>query len=189
MVNLSVANGLRKGDIIVYEKGIFSIVSNDFNKPGKGRPFNRIKMKGITSQGTREITVSPDETFHFADITECPCSFMYSDDSFYYFMNSSTYETETIAIDALGEKIGFITEGLECEILKDGEIVIDLKLPTFVMLKVIESENAVRGDTAGSRVMKDVILETGIKVKVPIFINTDEMIKIDTRTKEYQSRS
>lgn len=189
MSKSTVAHDLKRGDIIVYDSDPFTVISNEFNKPGKGRPVNRLKLKSIMHLGTRDVTVSPDHLFHLADVSEENCTYMYSDDDFAYLMNTSTYETESIALSLVEDIKQWFVDGLECCIVKYNSMPISVQLPLFVDLTVTETEQGTRGDTTSNKVMKKAVLETGINVMIPIFVEQGEKIKIDTRTGEYHSRA
>lgn len=183
------ANSLSKGDIVLFEGSPFKIVNNDFHKPGKGKPVNRIKLKNLTNNINREITVSPDHAFKFALVESFECNYLYSQDNLLYFMNKDTFETEMVELSVLEENTKWLVSDIDCILTKFKDQVISVSLPTFVDIEIKETGPSVKGDSEGSRVMKKATLSTGAQINVPVFILTGDSIKIDTRTGLYKSRS
>ncbi|NGX38707.1 MAG: Elongation factor P [Chlamydiae bacterium] len=180
-------NEFRPGMKVELDKEPYVITSNEFVKPGKGQPFNRVKLKHLLTGRVVEKTFRSGEKFPLADIEETKMRLLYREGNDFIFMDEKTYEQHSVPITVIGEKEAWCMEDIEYELLfYKGEIV-DLTPPNFMELIVTETAPGLRGDSSG-RVLKPATLETGAKIKVPIFINEGEKIKVDTRTGEYASR-
>ena len=157
-------------------------------KPGKGAAFVRTKYKNILTGATREEAFNPSDKFPKAHIDTKVMQYLYNDGELYYFMDKETYEQIPLSYDQVEEAMKFLRENDEATIkFYKGEAFL-VEAPNFVDLKVIETEPGVKGNTA-TNVTKAATVETGAVIRVPIFIEEGEVIKIDTRTGEYLSRS
>ena len=157
-------------------------------KPGKGAAFVRTKYKTILTGATREEAFNPSDKFPKAHIDTKVMQYLYNDGELYYFMDKETYEQIPLSYDQVEEAMKFLRENDEATIkFYKGEAFL-VEAPNFVDLKVIETEPGVKGNTA-TNVTKAATVETGAVIQVPIFIEEGEVIKIDTRTGEYLSRS
>ena len=157
-------------------------------KPGKGAAFLRTKYKNILTGATREEAFNPSDKFPKAHIDTKVMQYLYNDGELYYFMDKETYEQIPLSYDQVEEAMKFLRENDEATIkFYKGEAFL-VEAPNFVDLKVIETEPGVKGNTA-TNVTKAATVETGAVIQVPIFIEEGEVIKIDTRTGEYLSRS
>ena len=157
-------------------------------KPGKGAAFVRTKYKNILTGATREEAFNPSDKFPKAHIDTKVMQYLYNDGELYYFMDKETYEQIPLSYDQVEEAMKFLRENDEATIkFYKGEAFL-VEAPNFVDLKVIETEPGVKGNTA-THVTKAATVETGAVIQVPIFIEEGEVIKIDTRTGEYLSRS
>ena len=157
-------------------------------KPGKGAAFVRTKYKNILTGATREEAFNPSDKFPKAHIDTKVMQYLYNDGELYYFMDKETYEQIPLSYDQVEEAMKFLRENDEATIkFYKGEAFL-VEAPNFVDLKVIETEPGVKGNTA-TYVTKAATVDTGAVIQVPIFIEEGEVIKIDTRTGEYLSRS
>ena len=166
----------------------YTIVTNEFVKPGKGQPFNRVKLKHLLTARVVEKTFKSGEKLGIADVQEVKMRLLYQEADGAVFMDDNTYEQLTINFEAIGSNKQWLME--ECVygiILYKGEPV-DLTPPTFMEMKITETAPGDRGNTASGRVLKPAVTESGAKIQVPIFVNEGEKIKVDTRTGEYVSR-
>jgi len=166
----------------------YTIVTNEFVKPGKGQPFNRVKLKHLLTSRVIERTFKSGEKLELADIQDVKMRLLYQEADAAVFMDDNTYEQLTISHEILGANKQWLME--ECVygiVLYKGEPV-DITPPTFMEMKIVDTAPGVRGDTASGRVLKPALTETGAKIQVPIFVDQDEKIKVDTRTGEYVSR-
>lgn len=157
-------------------------------KPGKGAAFVRTKYKNILTGATREEAFNPNDKFPKAHIDTKVMQYLYSDGEFYYFMDGETYDQVPLMADQVEDAIKFMRENDEATIKFYKGKAFLVEPPNFVNLKVIETEPGVKGNTA-TNVTKPATVETGAVVQVPIFIEADEVIQIDTRTGEYLGRA
>ena len=182
------AGEFRKGVTFEYESGIFTIVDFQHVKPGKGAAFVRTKIRNVISGAVTEKTFNPNDKYPTAFIERKDMEYLYNDGDLYYFMDSETYEQLPISPNVLGDNFRFVKENMVCKVLSYKGNVFGIEPPNFVELQVTETEPGVKGDTA-TNVTKPATLETGAEIKVPIFINEGEMIRVDTRTGEYMERA
>ena len=157
-------------------------------KPGKGAAFVRTKIRNVISGAVTEKTFNPNDKYPTAFIERKDMEYLYNDGDLYYFMDSETYEQLPISPNVLGDNFRFVKENMVCKVLSYKGNVFGIEPPNFVELQVTETEPGVKGDTA-TNVTKPATLETGAEIKVPIFINEGEMIRVDTRTGEYMERA
>lgn len=157
-------------------------------KPGKGAAFVRTKYKNILTGAIREESFNPTAKFEEAFVERRDVTYSYADDDFYYFMDGETFEMEPIAISEAKEAMKFVKENDECKLLSFKGKVFSVEGPTFVTLKVTQTEPGVAGNTA-TNALKPATVETGVEVRVPLFITEGELIQIDTRTGEYMGRA
>ncbi len=174
------AGDFRNGVTFEYEGKLMQIVEFQHVKPGKGAAFVRTKMKNIISGSVTETSFNPTAKFEQAFIERKEMEYLYNDGDLYYFMDNETYEQEAIQKTSLGDNFRFVKENTQCKISKWKGEVIAVEPPTFVVLLVTECEPGVKGATA-TNVQKNAVVETGANIKVPIFINEGDSIRIDTR--------
>jgi len=181
------AADFRKGMKISYEGEPYEVV--DFQKVmmARGRGFVRTRLKNLKTGFVIERSFPSNERFPEPNFSVRKMQYLYSDGENYYFMDSSTYEQFPISSGSLGYSHWFIREGTEYKLLFFEETPLSIDLPASVEMKVIETEPGVKGDTV-SAATKPAKLETGLIIKVPLFINEGEIVKVDTRTKEYLGR-
>ena len=166
----------------------YIIITNEFVKPGKGQAFSRVRLKNLLTSRTIEKTFKSGDKVDEADVLETQMRMLYKDMDGVIFMDDNTYEQLTISNDHIGNTAKWLMEDIVYEIvLYKGEAVA-ISPPTFMELKVSQTDPGIRGDTASGRVLKPAVMESGAKVQVPIFIEEGETVKIDTRTGEYVSR-
>lgn len=165
----------------------YLIVNNEIVVPGKGTPFNRVKLKHLKTGRVIERTFKSGEKLELADVEELKLRLLYKDPSGAVLMNESNFEQYTIPYSVIGEKECWLMEQVEYSIVYYKGEPIDFIPPTFMEMTITETAPGLRGDTSG-RVLKPATTETGAVVKVPIFIGEGEKIKVDTRTGEYVSR-
>ena len=183
-----VAGDFRNGITFEMDGNVVSIVEFQHVKPGKGAAFVRTKIRNVITGAVTEKTFNPTEKFPTAFIERKDMEYSYNDGDLYYFMDQETYDMVPINADVLGNNFKFVKENMVCKILSYKGNVFGVEPPTFVELEVTATEPGVKGDTA-TNATKPATLETGAEVKVPLFINEGEMIKIDTRTGEYLGRA
>ena len=182
------AGDFRNGVIFEMDGQVFQVVEFQHVKPGKGSAFVRTKFKNIKSGSVVERTFNPNEKFDSAPLDRSDMQYIYADGDLYYFMDQTTYEQRPIAAADIGDTIKFLKEETVCKVLSYKGEVLGVELPITVELRISACEPGVRGDTTNNA-GKLATLETGATVKVPLFVNQDEVIRIDTRTGEYLERA
>lgn len=182
------AGDFRNGVTFEMDGNVYSIIEFQHVKPGKGAAFVRTKIRNVISGAVTEKTFNPNDKYPTAFIERKDMEYLYNDGDLYYFMDSETYEQLPISPNVLGDNFRFVKENTVCKVLSYKGNVFGIEPPNFVELQVTETEPGVKGDTA-TNVTKPATLETGAEIKVPIFINEGEMIRVDTRTGEYMERA
>jgi len=180
-------NEFRSGLKIMIGGDPYSIVENEFVKPGKGQAFNRVKLRNLKTGRVVDKTFKSGETVEAADVMDVDMQYLYTDGEFWHFMEPTTFEQYAASEIVVGDAAKWMKDQDICVVtLWNGE-PLSVMPPNFVELKITQTDPGVRGDTAtgGS---KPATLETGAVVKVPLFIEEGEVLKIDTRTGEYVSR-
>ena len=182
------AGDFRNGVTFEMDGNVYSIIEFQHVKPGKGAAFVRTKIRNVISGAVTEKTFNPNDKYPTAFIERKDMEYLYNDGDLYYFMDSETYEQLPISPNVLGDNFRFVKENMVGKVLSYKGNVFGIEPPNFVELQVTETEPGVKGDTA-TNVTKPATLETGAEIKVPIFINEGEMIRVDTRTGEYMERA
>ncbi len=183
-----VAGDFRNGVTFEMDGKVYQVIEFQHVKPGKGAAFVRTKLRNVITGGVTETTFSPTDKFENAYIERREMQYLYNDGDLYYFMDMETFEQEPIGKDLLGDSFKFVKEEMLCKILSYKGKAFSIEPPMFVELAVTETEPGFAGNTAQSA-MKPATLETGAVIKVPLFINVGDVLKIDTRTGEYLSRA
>ncbi len=181
------AGDFRNGATFEMEDQVFQIIEFQHVKPGKGAAFVRTKIRNVLTGATVERTFSPSDKFPRAQINRRDMLFLYKDGDLYYFMDEQTYEQIPLNESNIGDALKFVKENMSCKVLFFKEQVIGIEPPTFVELEIIETEPGYKGDTA-TGANKPAIVETGAQIKVPLFVNQGDIVRIDTRTGEYMER-
>ena len=181
------AGDFRNGVTFEMEGKVMQVVEFQHVKPGKGAAFVRTKMRNVITGAVTETSFNPTAKFEQAFVDRKDMEYSYNDGDLYYFMDMESYEMTPINKDVLGDNFKFVKENMTCKIMSYKGSVFGVEPPNFVELEVTESDTGVKGDTA-TNVTKPAILETGAEIKVPLFINPGDRIRIDTRTGEYLER-
>ncbi|WP_455233991.1 elongation factor P [Thiogranum longum] len=181
-------NEFKGGLKIMMDGDPCSIIENEFVKPGKGQAFNRVKIRNLKTGRVIERTFKSGESVEGADVMETDMQYLYNDGEFYHFMHPDTYEQVAASQTAVADAAKWLKEQDTCMVTLWNGDPISVTPPNFVFLKVTETDPGVRGDTSGGG-GKPATLETGAVVRVPLFIDIDELIKVDTRTGEYVGRA
>ena len=174
------AGDFRNGMTFEYDGNLMQVVEFQHVKPGKGAAFVRTKMKNIITGSVTETSFNPTAKFEQAVVERKEMQYLYNDGDLYYFMDMETYDQMPLSKDKLGDNFRFVKEETMCKILSWNGNVFSVEPPTFVELVVTECEPGVKGNTA-TNVQKAAVVETGATIKVPIFINEGDKIRIDTR--------
>ena len=184
---MAVLNDLRNGLVIRLGDVIYTIVDCQHVKPGKGGAFARTKVKRLTDGAVIDRTFRSSESIETVRVEGRDMQFMYSDGNLLHFMDNETFEQHVLSTDLIGDGMKFLKEGETITVKVDGDTPITVELPTFVALKIVETDPGLRGDTVGGG-SKPAKLETGGSVQVPLFVENGTVIKVDTRTGTYVER-
>lgn len=188
MAVLSSLNDIKKGMVIVYEGEPCLIMEASFVRMQQRKPVMQTKMRTLRNNKVIEYSFKPGESVEEADIERKKASYLYTEAEQYYFMDAESYDQFFVNASEIGEGKKFLKEGQEVEILLFDESPIAVQLPKKIDLKVTEAGSAVKGDTASGNVTKEVTLETGATIRVPLFVKEGDIIRINTDTGEYTER-
>jgi elongation factor P len=182
------AGEFRNGATFELDEQVFQVVEFQHVKPGKGAAFVRTRLKNVITGATVERTFTPTDKMPKAHIERKDMQYLYNDGDLFYFMDTETYEQIPINKETIGDTFKFVKENMTVKILSYKGNVFGIEPPTFVELEVVETEPGYKGDTA-TGASKPAVLETGATVKVPLFVNQGDIIRIDTRIGEYMERA
>ena len=178
---------LKKGITLEIDGVLYQVLDYQHIKMGRGTAQVRLKLRDVRGGHTIERTVQAGERFTRARVDRQSAQYLYAEGDLHHFMNTETYDQIVINSDRLGDALSYLRENATCDILTYGDEAIGIELPAAVELQVAETDPWVRGDTAQGGT-KPARLETGLMVQVPLFINTGDTLKIDTRSGEYLER-
>lgn len=178
---------LRTGAILKYNGDNCMVLDYNHVKPGKGGAFYQVKMRNISTGKIAEHRFRSGESIDFVRVERRPFQYLYDDGEFLNFMNNETFEQIPVEKDLVGEQARFMKENEEVQISFEGEKVLAVDLPPHVNLRIIQTEPGFRGDTA-TNVTKPATVETGAEIQVPIFINENDLVRIDSQTGAYVER-
>ncbi len=181
-------NEFKNGLKLIIDGDPCNIVENEVVKPGKGQAFNRVRLKNLKTGRTWEKTFKSGESVEAADVVETDMEYLYTDGEFWYFMDSQTFDQIPASAEAVEDAKLFLKEQDSCVITLWNGAPLAVTPPNFVELEVTETDPGLKGDTAQGGT-KPATLSTGAVVRVPLFIEQGEVLKIDTRTGEYVSRA
>jgi len=181
-------NEFKGGLKIMIDGDPCAIIENEFVKPGKGQAFNRVKIRNLKTGRVIERTFKSGESVESADVMEVELQYLYNDGEFWHFMDPQTYEQLAAGTAAVGDAAKWLKEQDVCLVTLWNGTPLLVTPPNFVILTVTETDPGVRGDTSGGG-GKPATLETGAVVRVPLFIDIGETLRIDTRTGEYVARA
>ncbi len=182
------AGDFRNGVTFEEDGKVLQVVEFQHVKPGKGAAFVRTKTKNVITGAVTETSYNPTAKFPQAVIERREMTYSYNDGDLYYFMDNETFEQVPVNASDLSDNFKFVKENEICKILSYKGKVFGIEPPTFVTLEVTKTEPGVRGNTA-TNTLKPATLETGAEIRVPLFINEGDVIRIDTRTGEYMERA
>ena len=178
---------IAKGSCLLQNGQPFLVVDREFHTPGKGTAIARVKMKSIRDGSVLTLTVPTQQEVEDAQVEYHSCQFQFSDQDNYHFMDSDSYEQYEIPMTGHEDKKFYLKEGESYDLTFWDGTVIDIKVPYKVVFTVAESENYIKGDTV-SGATKPIVTETGLTVRVPLFIKQGEKIRVNTETNEYVER-
>ena len=183
-----IAGDFKNGVTFDMDGQVMQVIEFQHVKPGKGAAFVRTKLRNVINGSVIEKSFSPTDKFNDARIERRDMQYLYNDGDLYYFMDLETYEQMPIGKNLIGDNFKFVKEEMICTIRSYQDKPFSVEPPMFVELEVIDCESGVRGDTA-TGASKTATVETGATIRVPLFIETGEKIRIDTRTSEYLERA
>ncbi len=181
-------NEFRSGLKFMLDNDPYSIIENEFVKPGKGQAFSRVKIRNLKTGRVIEKTFKSGESVEAADVLETTLQYLYTDGEFWHFMDPESFEQYAASEAAVADAIKWIKEQDDCNVtLWNGNPLI-IEAPNFVILRITDTDPGLKGDTSGGG-GKPATLETGAVIRVPLFVQIDEVVKVDTRSGEYVSRA
>ena len=180
-------NDVKNGMKILVNNEPCIITETEYVKPGKGQAFTRLKYRFIKSGRVVEMTMKATDDLEAADVVDTDMQFLYADGEYWHFMQQETFEQVQADKVGVGDAAKYLKGEEVCVVTLWNGVPIQVTPPNFVELKIVETDPGVRGDTSGGG-GKPAVLETGAVVRVPLFVNQDEIIKVNTRTGEYESR-
>jgi elongation factor P len=182
------AGDFRNGATFDMDGNVFQIIEFQHVKPGKGAAFVRTKIRNVISGAVVERTFNPSDKYPTAFIERKEMQYLYEDGGLYYFMDNETYENVPIGADVLGDGFKFVKENMDVKVLSYKGSVFGVEPPFFVELEITKTDPGFKGDTA-TNATKPATVETGAEIRVPLFIDEGDKIRIDTRTGEYMERA
>jgi elongation factor P len=191
MASLIEAIDIKRKMFFEYENAPYHCLDVEVSRPTArgGQTLVRLKMRNLLTRAVFDKTFKAGEKFGEPDLVQIKATYSYADSSGYNFMDQDTYETVTLSADTLGDDRGFLVDNLLVQILKYNGNPIGMELPPHVELAVSYTEPAVRGDTSSGSVTKAATLETGMEVRVPLFVKEGDRVKIHTETREFAGRA
>jgi len=182
------AGDFRNGVTFEMDGNVMQIIEFQHVKPGKGAAFVRTKLRNVMTGSVVEKTFSPTDKFENAYVERKEMQYLYNDGDLYYFMDMESFEQLPLGKDKLDDNFVFVKENMMCKVISYKGNVFAVEPPMFVELEMTDTEPGFKGDTA-TGTTKPAVLETGTTIKVPLFINIGDVIRIDTRTGEYIERA
>lgn len=180
-------NQLRRGVTFEHEGSLYKVTEYSHHKPGRGKATIRVSVRDLRSGANLQMTFSSGDRVDDVRLEKRPMQYLYDDGMFFVFMDQDTYEQKRVNHEVLDEDAQYLKDNMELELLLYEGEVIDYNLPPNVDLEVVSAEMAVAGDTA-TGATKEVVLETGLKVRTPLFVEVGDVIRVDTRSQEYVTR-
>ncbi len=177
----------RKKLKVVLDGDPYVMIDVDFVRPGKGQGFVRTKLKNMISGAVTERTFKSNETVQPASVQDHEMQFLYENGGDYTFMNNQTYDQIELGADLLGDTVNYLYDGLNCTVSFFNDLPISCEVPNFVELEVTDCEPGIKGNSA-TNTMKPAVVSTGYRLNVPLFLNQNEWIRIDTRNGQYVER-
>jgi elongation factor P len=180
-------NEIRGGMKLLIDGDPYAVIDNEYVKPGKGQAFTRVKYRNLKTGRVVELTMKSTDSVEAADVVDVDMEYLYADDEFWHFMHPETHEQLGAEKAAMGDAAQWLKGNESCIVTLWNGAPLTVTPPTFVELDIVETDPGVRGDTSGGG-GKPAKLETGAVVRVPLFVQQGEKIRVDTRTGEYVAR-
>ena len=185
---MATTSDIKNGVVILHKDKRMKVIEFQHVKPGKGGAFVRTKLKDLLTGKIVDHTFNAGARMIYVRIEAKKMQYLYEDGDSFYFMDNDTYEQIAVSESVVSESKNFMIAGMNVELLFDGSEVLDVRIPLHVNLKVTETEPGFKGNTA-TGATKPATVETGYVLQVPLFVDTDDILRIDTRTGEYIERS
>ena len=182
------ATEIRKGHVLVLDGELYLVTDFQHVAPGNWRAMNHIKCKHLTTGTTKQMRLGSGETLELAYLDRRPCTYSYQDGENFVFMDSENYEQHFLSAELLGETMSYVKENQEVSVTFFEGKAISVELPTAVVLQVTEAEVAVKGDSVTND-KKGATLETGLKIRVPMYVESGEFVKVSTETGDFLGRA
>jgi elongation factor P len=179
---------LKKGLTIIHDNELMRIADFQHVKQGRGSAYVRLTLRNVRTGATVNTTVQAGEKFPVAELEKKTVQYLYREDNTFYFMDTETYEQPAVGLDIVGDAASYLKENEEVDLLTYEGEVLDVALPPNVVLSVVQTEPGYKGDTASGAV-KPAIMETGLRVMVPLFVGEGDNLRVDTRTGTYIERA
>jgi elongation factor P len=179
---------LKKGLTIIHDNELMRIADFQHVKQGRGSAYVRLTLRNVRTGATVNTTVQAGEKFPVAELEKKTVQYLYREDNTFYFMDTETYEQPAVGLDIVGDAASYLKENEEVDLLTYEGEVLDVALPPNVVLSVVQTEPGYKGDTASGAV-KPAIMETGLRVMVPLFVSEGDNLRVDTRTGTYIERA
>lgn len=181
------AGDFRNGVTFEMDSQVYQVIEFQHVKPGKGAAFVRTKYRNVKTGGVVERSFNPSDKFEQAQLERRDMNYLYNDGDLYYFMDVDTYDQVPFSGAAIGDALKFLKENMVCKVVSYKGDVFAIEPPIFVELEITDCDPGVKGDTA-QNATKSATVETGATIKVPLFVNQGDVVRIDTRTGEYMER-
>jgi elongation factor P len=181
------AGGLKRGEFIVHQGGIWQLQKVEFYSPGKGSALTHCKMKNVSTGKTLDYAFKSAEDVETVEVNSIEMRYIYKDEDFLYFMNEQTYEQTQVPVAMAEGWVQYLKEGDKLYVYMHGDKALSVRAPLVVRLKIVSTEDAVKGDTV-SNARKSAVTETGATVMVPLFVKVGEIVTINPETGEYTGR-
>lgn len=181
-------NELRKGTVIRYDGDLWVVVDFQRVSPGKGSSFVRTKIKSMKTGKVVENNFKSSENLEVEEVQYKKMQYLFNDGTLYTFMDNQTYEQIAMGKDDIGDDVQYLKEGIEVTIVMHGDVPLTIQLPMKIQYKVVETEPAVKGDTASGNVQKDAVVDNGMKIRVPIFVGEGDEVMVSTDDGSYVER-
>lgn len=181
------AGDFRNGVTFEMDSQVYQVIEFQHVKPGKGAAFVRTKYRNVKTGGVVERSFNPSDKFEQAQLERRDMNYLYNDGDLFYFMDVDTYDQVPFSGAAIGDALKFLKENMVCKVVSYKGDVFAIEPPIFVELEITDCDPGVKGDTA-QNATKSATVETGATIKVPLFVNQGDLVRIDTRTGEYMER-
>ncbi|OIP98134.1 elongation factor P [Candidatus Wirthbacteria bacterium CG2_30_54_11] len=180
-------NDIHKGSVIMIDGNAYKVIDNQAVKPGKGTAFSRTKLRALMSDKTIELTFKAGEKIQEAEVNYFDCQYLYNDPESFIFMLKDNFEQYSLPKDAIGERAKFFKENMDCKMVFLNGNPVDVNIPPKMDFKVTEADPGAKGNTA-TGATKQVTIETGAQITVPLFVKQGDTIRVNTETGEYDVR-